>query len=103
MLASSKIQCRKKEVASGEQRNPKTPGFPGRNVPHLWRSEFCLPRTQRLRARLKYAAPPALQKRERRLEAGGTSGGRGKARAAGENRWYTPAGRRVPAAAYVRA
>ncbi len=80
----------KKEVASGEQRNPKTPGFPGRDVPHLRRSAFYLPRTQRLRAGLTYAAPTALQKRESRLEAlrnsgqdGGTNGGRGKTRAAG--------------------
>lgn len=28
------------EVASGEQRNPETPGFPGRDVPHLRRSAF---------------------------------------------------------------
>ncbi len=83
MLASSKIQWRKKEVTSGEQRDPKTPGFPGRDVPHLRRSAFYLPSTQRLRAGLKYAAANGASKRESRLEAGATNGGRGKARAAG--------------------
>jgi hypothetical protein len=69
--------------ASDEQRNPKTPGFPGRDVPHLRRSAFYLLSTQRLRAGLTYAALPALQKRESRLEAlrnsgqaGGTQEGR---------------------------
>jgi len=73
------------EVASGEQRNPETPGFPGRDVPHLRRSAFLSTRhpaltrwanvwralrrwmkrrfcfsSQRLRAGLTYAAPTAL-------------------------------------------